>query len=76
METAVYKELKQERDLAIREITAKVNEELTDAIAALVDEDTDIEALIDETIYKFEKMTVRRMILREHKRPDGRDLKK
>ena len=56
METAVYKELKQERDLAIREITAKVNEELTDAIAALVDEDTDIEALIDETIYKFEKM--------------------
>lgn len=74
METAVYKELKQERDLAIREITAKVNEELTDAIAALVDEDTDIEALIDETIYKFEKMTVRRMILREHKRPDGRGL--
>ena len=74
METAVYKELKQERDLAIREITAKVNEELTDAIAALVDEDTDIETLIDETIYKFEKMTVRRMILREHKRPDGRGL--
>ena len=74
METAVYKELKQERDLSIREITAKVNEELTDAIAALVDEDTDIEALIDETIYKFEKMTVRRMILREHKRPDGRGL--
>ena len=74
METAVYKELKQERDLAIREITAKVNEELTDAIVALVDEDTDIEALIDETIYKFEKMTVRRMILREHKRPDGRGL--
>ena len=74
METAVYKELKQERDLAIREITAKVNEDLTDAIAALVDEDTDIEALIDETIYKFEKMTVRRMILREHKRSDGRGL--
>lgn len=74
METAVYKELKQERDLAIKEITEKVNEELTDAIAVLVDEDTDIPALIDETIYKFEKMTVRRMILREHKRPDGRGL--
>ncbi len=74
METAVYKELKQDRDLAIREITDKVNEELTDAIAALVDEDTDIPTLIDETIYKFEKMTVRRMILREHKRPDGRGL--
>ena len=71
MEVAVYKELKQERDQAIREITEKVNEELTDAIAVLVDEDTDIPALIDETIYKFEKMTVRRMILREHKRPDG-----
>ena len=74
METAVYKELKQDRDAAIREITAKVNEELTDAVAALVDEETDIPALIDETIYKFEKMTVRRMILREHKRPDGRGL--
>lgn len=74
MEVAVYKELKQDRDLAIREITDKVNEELTDAIAALVDEETDIPALIDETIYKFEKMTVRRMILREHKRPDGRGL--
>lgn len=74
METAVYKELKQDRDAAIREITAKVNEELTEAVAALVDEETDIPALIDETIYKFEKMTVRRMILREHKRPDGRGL--
>ncbi|MCD8037433.1 MAG: polyribonucleotide nucleotidyltransferase [Clostridiales bacterium] len=74
METAVYKELKQDRDLAIRELTDKVNEELTDAVAALVDEDTDIPTLIDETIYKFEKMTVRRMILREHKRPDGRGL--
>lgn len=74
METAVYKELKQDRDAAIREITDKVNEELTEAIAALVDEETDIAALIDETIYKFEKMTVRRMILREHKRPDGRGL--
>ena len=76
METAVYKDLKQERDLAIREITAKVNEELTDAIAALVDEDTDIEALIDETIYKFEKMTVRRMILRSTNVPMAVDLKK
>ena len=74
METAVYKELKQDRDLAIKEITEKVNKDLTDAIAVLVDEDTDIPALIDETIYKFEKMTVRRMILREHKRPDGRGL--
>ena len=74
MEAAVYKELKQDRDLAIKEITEKVNEDLTDAIAVLVDEDTDIPALIDETIYKFEKMTVRRMILREHKRPDGRGL--
>lgn len=74
METAVYKELKQDRDLAIKEITEKVNEDLTDAIAVLVEEDTDIPALIDETIYKFEKMTVRRMILREHKRPDGRGL--
>lgn len=74
MEDAVYKELKQDRDAAIREITDKVNENLTEALSAIVDEETDIPALIDETIYKFEKMTVRRMILREHKRPDGRGL--
>ncbi|HIT72878.1 MAG TPA: polyribonucleotide nucleotidyltransferase, partial [Candidatus Fimicola cottocaccae] len=34
-------------------------------------EDT-FETMVDEIIYKFEKLTVRHMILREHKRPDGR----
>lgn len=72
MEEAVYAELKQDRDLRIREITAEVVSELTEEIKAMVSEETNVAALIDETIYKFEKLTVRRMILREHKRPDGR----
>jgi polyribonucleotide nucleotidyltransferase len=31
--------------------------------------------LLGEAIYKFEKKTVRKMILKDHKRPDGRDIK-
>ncbi len=40
----------------------------------MVGEDTNIDALIGDIIYKFQKMTVRRMILRDHKRPDGRGI--
>ena len=74
METAVFADKKQERDENIKVITEEVNERFAEEFAALLGEDVDIEALIDEAIYKFEKMTVRRMILREHKRPDGRAL--
>ena len=31
-------------------------------------------ALIDEAVYKFQKKTVRKMILKDHKRPDGREV--
>lgn len=74
MEDAVYKELKQDRDAEIRVITEEVTESLSEELAEMVGEDVDIATLIDETIYNFEKATVRRMILREHKRPDGRKL--
>ena len=71
MEEAVFAELKQDRDAKIKVITEEVLEQLTEALTEISEEDTDIAALVDEIIYKFEKMTVRRMILREHKRPDG-----
>lgn len=74
MEEAVFAELKQDRDAKIKVITEEVLEQLTEALAEISAEDTDIAALVDEIIYKFEKMTVRRMILREHKRPDGRGI--
>lgn len=72
MEEAVYAELKQERDAKITAITEEVLENLSEELSAMAKEGTDIPALVDETIYKFEKATVRRMILREQKRPDGR----
>lgn len=74
MEEAVFAELKQDRDAKIKAITEEVLEQLTEALTEISAEDTDIAALVDEIIYKFEKMTVRRMILREHKRPDGRGI--
>ncbi len=74
MEEAVFAELKQDRDAQIKVITEEVLEKLTEALTEISEEDTDIPTLVDEIIYKFEKMTVRRMILREHKRPDGRGM--
>ncbi len=74
MEEAVYAEKKQDRDAKIKAITEEVNENLTEKLIEEIGEETDIVTLIDETIYKFEKNTVRRMILREHKRPDGRGI--
>ncbi len=74
MEEAVFAELKQDRDAKIKVIAEEVLEQLTEALTEISEEDTDIAALVDEIIYKFEKMTVRRMILREHKRPDGRGI--
>lgn len=74
MEDAVFAELKQDRDLKIKALTEDAAEALTDKLAELLGEETDIPTLLDEIIYQFEKMTVRRMILREHKRPDGRGI--
>lgn len=74
MEDAVYAELKQDRDAKIKLIEADVLENLSEQLIAIFGEDAKIEALLGEIIYKFEKMTVRRMILRQHKRPDGRGI--
>lgn len=74
MEEAVFAELKQDRDAKIKVITDDVTENLSEKLVELMGEEVKISDLIGEVIYKFEKMTVRRMILRDHKRPDGRGI--
>ena len=64
MEEAVFADEKQTRDKNIAEITALVEEKLADNEEWL--------PLIGEAIYAYQKKTVRKMILKDHKRPDGR----
>ena len=64
MEVAVFTDEKQVREENIRVITAKLEE-------AFVDNEEWL-AVLGEAIYQYEKKTVRKMILKDHKRPDGR----
>ena len=64
MEEAVFTDEKQKRDENIRAITEKLEE-------AFADNEEWLEVL-DEAIYQYQKKTVRKMILKDHKRPDGR----
>ncbi len=72
MEEAVFTDKKQERDLKMRELTEDVMTNLLPKLAQ--SEEADYEQLINDAIYKFEKETVRKMILRDNKRPDGRGM--
>lgn len=74
MEEAVYAEKKQERDEKLAAITEEVIENIGGKIAEITGDEDGVEQLVNDAIYKFEKMTVRHMILREHKRPDGRGI--
>ena len=65
MEEAVFTDVKQVREENIRQIKDKLEERYEE-------EHPDWFALIDEAVYKFQKKTVRKMILKDHKRPDGR----
>ena len=65
MEEAVFTEEKQIRDENIRQITEKLTERYAE------DHPEWLEFLAD-AVYKFQKVTVRKMILKDHKRPDGR----
>ena len=67
MEEAVFTDVKQVREENIRQIKDKLEERYEE-------EHPDWFALIDETVYKFQKKTVRKMILKDHKRPDGREV--
>ena len=72
MEEAVFAEQKQDRD----ERLSKLSEEAREALIPTFDEDVAAEytAMFGPAIYKFEKETVRRMILKHGKRPDGRGM--
>ncbi|MCI9137810.1 MAG: polyribonucleotide nucleotidyltransferase, partial [Lachnospiraceae bacterium] len=64
MEEAVFTDEKQVREENIRDITEKLEE-------AFAEREDWLEVL-GEAIYQYQKKTVRKMILKDHKRPDGR----
>ena len=64
MEEAVFTDEKQKREENIRQIT----ERLEEAFA----ENEEWLPLIGQAVYQYQKKTVRKMILKDHKRPDGR----
>ncbi|HIW50247.1 MAG TPA: polyribonucleotide nucleotidyltransferase [Candidatus Blautia intestinavium] len=67
MEVAVFSDDKQTREENIRQVTEKLAE-------ALADHEDWLEVL-DEAVYQYQKKTVRKMILKDHKRPDGREIR-
>ena len=64
MEEAVFTDDKQTREENIRVITEKLEEAFADNEEWL--------AKLGEAVYQYQKKTVRKMILKDHKRPDGR----
>ncbi len=66
METAVFTDEKQVREENMRGITARLEEAFAD--------NEEWMAVLGEAIYQYEKKTVRKMILKDHKRPDGREI--
>jgi len=66
MEEAVFTDVKQVRE----ENISKIRERLEEAFA----ENEEWLAVIGEALYQYQKKTVRKMILKDHKRPDGRAL--
>ncbi len=66
MEKAVFTDEKQVREENIRQITAKLEEAFA--------ENEEWLAILGEAVYQYEKKTVRKMILKDHKRPDGREI--
>ena len=64
MEEAVFTDQKQVREENIRQVTEKFEE-------AFADREEWLEVL-GEAVYQYQKKTVRKMILKDHKRPDGR----
>ena len=64
MEEAVFTDEKQKREENIRAITEQLEEAFADNEEYLT--------VLGEAIYQYQKKTVRKMILKDHKRPDGR----
>ena len=68
MEEAVFTDEKQVREENIRQLKDKLE-------ARYEEMNPDWVPMIDDAVYKYQKKTVRKMILKDHKRPDGRDIK-
>ncbi|MFU2423610.1 MAG: polyribonucleotide nucleotidyltransferase [Bacteroides sp.] len=66
MEVAVFTDDKQTREENIKNITEKLSEAFA--------ENEEWLAVLGEAVYQYEKKTVRKMILKDHKRPDGREI--
>lgn len=66
METAVFTDEKQVREANIHAIKEKLKEAFA--------ENEEWLDLLDEAVYQYQKKTVRKMILKDHKRPDGRQM--
>ena len=66
MEVAVFTDDKQTREENIRVITEKFKEAFA--------ENEEWLNVLSEAVYQYEKKTVRKMILKDHKRPDGRSI--
>lgn len=66
MEVAVFSDDKQTREENIRQATAKLEEAFA--------ENEEWLALLPDAVYQYQKKTVRKMILKDHKRPDGREI--
>ena len=66
MEEAVFTDDKQTREENIRKITEKLEEAFADNEEWL--------AKLGEAVYQYQKKVVRKMILKDHKRPDGREI--
>ena len=64
MEEAVFTDVKQVREENIRAITEKLEEAFA--------ENEEWLAVLGEAVYQYQKKTVRKMILKDQKRPDGR----
>lgn len=66
MEEAVFTDEKQVREENIRKITEKLEEAFA--------ENEEWLAILGEAVYQYQKKTVRKMILKDRKRPDGREI--
>ena len=66
MEKAVFTDDKMVRDEQIKAVTEKLEEAFADKEEWL--------AILSEAVYQYQKKTVRKMILKDHKRPDGREI--
>jgi len=66
MEEAVFTDQKQEREENIRKVTERFEEAFA--------ENEEWLAVLGEAVYQYQKKTVRKMILKDHRRPDGRKI--